>query len=99
MNFGEEFRRDRMAFLAKLYEMCDYNTKTPKDAFEVGRQLSFDEEKTARIVNYHLEKGFIRKTQFDIPINTGDPPPQRKFLIVFITSQGMGMHTRQNSQV
>ena len=58
-------------------------------AFEVGRQLRFDEEKTARIVNYLLEKRFIRKTKFDIPINTGDPPPQRKFLIVFITSQGI----------
>ena len=89
MNFGEEFKRDRIAFLTKLYGMCDFNTNTPKDAFEVGRQLIFDEEKTARIVNYLLEKGFIRKTQYDIPINTGDPPPQRKFLIVFITSQGI----------
>jgi hypothetical protein len=83
-----DFKRDRVSFLTKLYEICEYNTKIPVDAFEVGRQLGFDEAKTERTVNYLLEKEFVRKSK-SIPINTGDPRPQRNFLIVFITSNGI----------
>lgn len=89
MSVSEEFRTDRVAFLTKLYEMCKYDTKIPADAFEVGRPLHFDDGKTRRVVNYLLEKEFIRKSQYDIPISTGDPRPQRNFLIVFITSAGI----------
>jgi hypothetical protein len=84
-----EFKRDRIEFLAKLCESCNYNTTSGADAFEIGRQLQFDDDKTIRIVNYLLEKKFIRKSKFDIPINTGDPPPQRNSLLVFITSDGI----------
>jgi len=56
MDINEEFRIDRIVFLSKLSELCKYDTKIPCDAFEVGRQLHFDDEKTGRIVNYLLEK-------------------------------------------
>jgi hypothetical protein len=88
MSVTEEFRKDRVVFLAKLYEMCKYDSKIPADAFEVGRQVSFDDEKTTRTVNYLLEKGSIKKSEW-IPINTGDPRPVQNFLIVFITSAGI----------
>lgn len=89
MDINEEFRIDRIVFLSKLSELCKYDTKIPCDAFEVGRQLHFDDGKIGRIVNYLLEKKFIRKSQNDIPINTGDPRPKQNFLIIFITSAGI----------
>jgi hypothetical protein len=89
MDINEEFRIDRIVFLSKLSELCKYDTKIPCDAFEVGRQLHLDDGKTGRIVNYLLEKKFIRKSQNDIPINTGDPRPKQNFLIIFITSAGI----------
>ena len=89
MDINEEFRTDRIVFLSKLYELCKYDTKIPADAFDVGRQLHFDDWKTRRIVNYLLDKDFIRKSQYNIPINTGDPPPKQDFLIVPITSAGI----------
>ncbi|MGC1930788.1 MAG: hypothetical protein WA667_17600 [Candidatus Nitrosopolaris sp.] len=88
LNVGKEFKRDRVSFLTKLYEMCKYNTKIPVDAFEVGRQLGFDEAKTGSTVNYLLEKTLVRKSE-SIPISTGDPRPQQNFLIIFITSKGI----------
>jgi len=51
MDINEEFRIDRIVFLSKLYELCKYDTKIPADAFEIGRQLHFDDPKTQRIVN------------------------------------------------
>jgi hypothetical protein len=89
MDINEEFRIDRIVFLSKLYELCKYDTKIPADAFEIGRQLHFDDPKTQRIVNYLLEKEFIRKSKYDIPISTDDPRPKQNFLIVFITSAGI----------
>jgi hypothetical protein len=89
MDIKEEFKIDRIVFLSKLYELCKYDTKIPADAFDVGRQLHFDDGKTQRIVNYLIEKEFIRKSNYDIPINTGDPPSKQNFLIVFITSAGI----------
>lgn len=84
----EDFTRDRIAFLTKLYEMCEYDTRKPVDPFEVGRQLSFDDGKIRSILNYLLEKAYIRKSEWT-PINTGDTLPQQDFLIIFITAAGI----------
>ena len=88
MSVNEDFTKDRITFLTKLHEMCEYNTRKPVDAFEVGRRLSFDDGKTRRIVTYLLEKAYVRKSEW-IPINTGDALPQQNFLIIFITSTGI----------
>src|SRR5690349_20969227 len=85
----EELKADRKSFLSKLYELSGYNPRIPIDGFEVGRQLNFDEDKTTSIMNYLLEKKQIRKSDISIPINTGDPPPSRPFMIIFITSKGI----------
>jgi coenzyme F420-reducing hydrogenase delta subunit len=90
-----EFKRDRIKFLVQLCQSCSYDTKRGANAFEIGRELQFDDEKTNRIVNYLLEKKFIRKSQFDIPINTGDPPSQENFLLIFITPEGIDQLTKE----
>jgi hypothetical protein len=88
VSVNEDFTKDRITFLTKLYEMCENDTRKPVDAFEVGRRLSFDDGKTKRIVNYLLEKAYVRKSEW-IPINTGDALPLQNFLIIFITSAGI----------
>jgi hypothetical protein len=90
MKSGKSFKDEVKDFLAKVCELSNYNTKTPVDAFEAGAKLNLDEGKPEQIVNYSLEKEWIREPDrtFD-RVATGDPPPSRKFRFIFITSKGI----------
>lgn len=83
------FKSEVKEFLTKLCELSNYNTKAPIDAFDVGLKLHMEEDKIDRIVNYALQKGWVTEPASDFNrINSGDPPPSRRFRLIFITSQG-----------
>jgi hypothetical protein len=87
MDSGHVFKKEINAFLDKVSKRSNNNTKLPVDAFEIGKELNNTEEKTTTIVNYLLEKEFIRTSQQRI--NSGDPLPPHKFQLIYITTKSI----------
>ena len=92
VNPRKNFRTEVKDFLAKLCELCNYDTKKSVDAFEVGAKLHLGESKTEQIINYSIGKEWIYEPDrsFD-RINTGDPRPSGRFRFVYVTSKGIDM--------
>jgi rubrerythrin len=57
MSFATEVKE----FLTRMCEMCNYNTKVSTDVYEVGAKLKLEEKKTEQIVNYSIEKEWLRE--------------------------------------